>query len=423
MGVPLPGSTDPTEGSFIDRWFYLLLGCIGIYILSKRKIDWASILKENAWLFSLFAFMLLSIAWSYYPVVSMKRLIKSFCAVIMVMVVLTEQNPLAAITAVIRRCAYFHIPLSIIVIRYFRHIGIDWDWSGDAESWIGIATSKNTLGQIAMVSAIIFIWERIQGEKDKAVRRIDILYILMSLYLLKGSDDAVSMTSVSVFIVALFIFSMLRLMKSHMSRIKPFIALGCIAIFTVLLAVILHSLNPASEDSFLGAIVRLMGRDPTLTGRTEIWQDVYEVASRSPLVGVGFGAFWIGRLVNIPWTENLTWTLGQAHNGYVDTYLQLGWVGIVLLFAVFLSAIPGMVRTFREDFDYGLFRSTLFLVILFVNITETTFLRGEHQMWFLFLIAIISIPQRREQPTAAPSPPLNARPRSGQSASWSSFYR
>jgi len=329
--------------------------------------------------------------------------------VIMVLVVLTEQNPQEAITAVIRRCAYFHIPLSIIVIRYFRQIGI--------------ATSKNTLGQFAMLSALVFIWERIHGEKDKAVRRIDILYILMSLYLLKGSDDAVSMTSLSVFILAILVFSMLRLMKSHMSRIKPFIILGCAAIFTVLLAVILHSLNPMSGDSFLGAIVRLMGRDPTLTGRTDIWQDVYEVASRSPLVGVGFGAFWIGRLVNIPWTEDLTWTLGQAHNGYVDTYLQLGWVGIILLFAVFFFTIPKMVRSFREDFDYGLFRSTLFLVILFVNITETTLLRGEHQMWFLFLIAVISIPRRREQPAAAPPPPLNARPRSKHSASWSSFYR
>lgn len=396
-GIPLPGSADPTEGSIVDRWFYSILGLIGVYILSRRRCNWAAILRENVWLLMLFGFVALSILWSDYPLVSMKRIIKSFCAAVMALVVLTEPKPLEAIAAMLRRCAYFIIPLSIVAIRYFRDIGVSWDWAGDAVSWLGIATSKNTLGQVAVTSALCFIWERFRNRGRNEGRMIDWLYILMSLYLLKGSDDAVSMTSLSIFAVGLFVFLMLHFVKLHPDRVKPFFVLTGASIFGVLLTVILHTLNPFSEDSLMGVIIQTMGRDMTLTGRTEIWSDVFAVASRSPVIGVGYGAFWIGRLVNIPWSEKMTWALGQAHNGYVDIYLQLGWVGVCLLTFVILSSIRRIVRSFPIDFEYGRFQMTFFLAILFVNITESTFLRGEHSMWFLFLLAALSVPYPNEQ--------------------------
>ena len=395
-GVPLPGSVDPTEGSIVDRWFYSILGLIGILILARRRCNWAAILKENAWLLTLFGFMAMSILWSDYPLVSLRRDVKSLCAAVMVLVVLTEPKPLEAITAVLRRGAYFLIPLSIVTIRYFRDIGISWDWAGNAVFWQGVATAKNTLGQVAMTSALCFLGERIR-RPSKEGRMIDFLYLLMSLYLLKGSDDAVSMTSLSVFAVGLFFFLRLQFLKLRPHRVKMFCLLSCVLIFGVLLTLIWHTLNPFSENSFMGVIIRTMGRDMTLTGRTEIWSDVFKVASRSPVIGVGYGAFWIGRLANIPWSENLTWALGQAHNGYVDTYLQLGWVGVGLLTAVILSSIRKIVRSFPIDFEYGRFRMTFFLVILFVNITESTFLRGDHNMWFLFLLAALSVPYANER--------------------------
>jgi exopolysaccharide production protein ExoQ len=139
-----------------------------------------------------------------------------------------------------------------------------------------------------------------------------------------------------------------------------------------------------------------MGRDMTLTGRTEIWHDIFVVASQHPLLGVGYGAFWIGEMANIPWSHNMTWTLGQAHNGYIDIYLQLGWMGILLLIAIIVVSIPKLLRTFTIDFEYGKICSTLFLLILFVNITESTFLRGEHALWFLFLLVVLNVPLKKK---------------------------
>lgn len=361
----------------------------------RRRIDWAALGRNDFWIVLLFFYMGVSFVWSDYPMVSFKRWIKSFGALIMALLVLTETNRIEAISAVLRRCAYIHIPLSIIVIKYFRNIGVSWSYFGET-SWTGIATSKNTLGQVAAISALYFIWEWLRSAGKKEGRIIRALYIVMSLYLLKGADDSVSMTSISVFALSLFVFWRLQGLKLRILQGRRFFLAMCLMVFGALLFCIAHTLVHFSEGSLGGTVVKLLGRDMTFTQRTEIWQDVFKVASESPMVGVGYGAFWIGRLVNIPWTLQMTWTLGQAHNGYVDTYLQLGWVGVCLLFAVILSAIPRIVRSFHDDFEYGRFRMTFFLVILYVNIMESTFLRGDHFLWFLFLLTAISVPLANE---------------------------
>ena len=391
-GVPLPGTTDPTEGSIVDRWIYLSLGLVGIYTLSRRHLDWQSIWRENFWLIVFFVYTGLSILWSDYPYVSLKRLIMVLCSFIMVLVVLTEQEPLFALTTVLRKCALIYIPLSIILIRYFRHIGVQWDWSGAAVSWIGTATHKNSLGQAAVISTIIFIWCTSYKQKSTKGKMIDYAYIIMSLYILKGSDDAVSMTSLSMFAIGLFVFFWIKILKNRTHKIKNFAIISGGLIFVLLLTFVAHTLNPFSENSLLGLAITAMGRDITLTGRTGIWMDIFKTASESPLLGVGYGAFWIGDIANIPWSDNRTWTLGQAHNGYIDVYLQIGWIGIVLLFMVIVSTVPKIIRSFKFDFEYARLRMTFFLLILFVNITESTFLRGRHALWFLFLMVIVSIP-------------------------------
>lgn len=397
FGVPSLGLTEPTEGGNIDRWFYSILGLIGIYILSRRRLDWRSICRENSWLIVLFVFMGLSIFWSDYPYVSLKRFMKTFFSLVMVLVILTEQKPLVAMTTILRRCALIYIPFSIVTIRFFRHIGLFWDWTGTAVSWVGTATSKNTLGQAAAISTIIFIWCKINKQKSTVGKLIDYVYIIMSLYLLKGSDDAVSMTSLSVFAVGLFVFLWVQHLKDRTPKIRNFASLSCGLIFLLLLTLVVHTLNPFSANSLLGTAVTAMGRDMTLTGRTEIWMDVFKTASMSSLFGVGYGGFWIGEKANISWSADRTWTLGQAHNGYIDVYLQLGWIGIVLLFIIIVSTVPKIVRSFEFDFEYARLRMTFFLLILFVNITESTFLRGGHALWFLFLMVIVSLPHVKER--------------------------
>lgn len=260
------------------------------------------------------------------------------------------------------------------------------------ESWQGISTSKNTLGQIAMLGVLCFFWEIRRHWQEYGWRNIHVLYLLMALYLLKGSESGVSMTSVSVCAFSLTMFVSMQAMRLRPASTQSFVVAVSSVTTALITLVILHSAFLFAPDSLFGRLVTVLGRDITLTGRTDIWTDVYTAAASDPLLGVGFGGFWIGRLANIPWNANMSWALGQAHSGYVDTYLQLGIVGSILLAVMLLSVLSRLLASLADEFDYGCFKITLFVTILFVNITESTYLRGDHHLWFIMQLLLWSVP-------------------------------
>ena len=392
-GVPLPGGTgDPTDGSTMDRSFFLTLTAIGLVVLARRRFDWGRACRDNPWLTALIAFMAVSILWSNYPFVSFKRFVKVIGSVVMAMVVLTDQQPRDAFLTVIRRGLYVHLPMSIVCVKYFRDIGVSYDWFGSQTMWQGISTSKNVLGQVAMLGVVYFFWEVWRNWRELKWRNLHILYLWMALYLLKGSPNSISLTSVSVTAFALAVFLGLQYLRHRPDLAQRFATMVFWAVTGLVVLVLIHSVVMFSEDSFFGQIITKFGRSITLTDRTFIWHDCY-AAVDNPLLGVGFGAFWIGRLANIPWDANLTWVLGESHNGYVETYLQMGLVGGFLLAGVLFSTLPKLRASLAQDWDFGCFRLALFLTIMLINITESTYIRGDHHLWLILMMVIWKVPQ------------------------------
>jgi exopolysaccharide production protein ExoQ len=395
------------EGSPMDQFFYLSLILMGWRVLATRHFSWGELFRENRWAAALILVMGLSVAWSDYPFTSFKRYIKVIGSVVMVLVILTDQRPFTAMGTVLRTCLYVHLPLSIVCIKYFRHIGIEYSYMGTSHFWQGIATSKNTMGQVAMLGVLYFGWDLVRNWRSRGWRHLNSLYLLLAVYLLKGSNHGVSKTAILVTLLALSITFVLHLNRERPANLLRFTNLAFAGGITLVVFIVTHSIVAFDDDSFLGTLVKLFGRDITLTDRLYIWQDMYRAASGNPLMGVGYGGFWIGRMANIPW-NNHTWVLGQGHSGYVDTYLQLGLLGWGLLAGVLISTHRRLVAGFNHDFDFAAFRVTLFLVVLFVNITETTLLRGDHHLWFVFMACIWMLPaqaqvQAWEDPSAEES--------------------
>lgn len=405
-GFPLAVSSDATDGSPIDRLFFLVLTIIGVVILARRRFDWGAALRQNAWITALLVFMAISIVWSPYPFVSFKRYVKVLGSVTMALVVLTNGQPLEAVFTVLRRVLYVHLPMSIVCVKYFRDIGVTWDWDGKSSSWQGISLSKNDMGQVAMLGALYFLWETLRQWKVRRWRNLHLLYLAMAVYLLKGSDTAISLTSVSTTILTVVVFFNLQRLRSRVAAARRFAFFAFAGTGLLVALVLLHSIVMFSPNSLFGWVITTFGRNITLTDRTFIWHDVYAAASAHPLIGVGFGGFWIGRLENIPWDANMTWVLGEAHNGYIDTYLQTGLIGLSLLVIVLVVTVRRLLATLADDFGLACFRITVFMAILYVNITETTYLRGDNHLWFVMQLvvwfvpaAVIAAPASEAEPT------------------------
>jgi exopolysaccharide production protein ExoQ len=131
--------------------------------------------------------------------------------------------------------------------------------------------------------------------------------------------------------------------------------------------------------------------DSSLTGRTIIWEFVQEEIGRRPLLGWGYQSFWLvpGSLSS----EASGWVklMPNAHNGYYDTTLELGYVGVAFLYVFIIATLHAVKRV--ADRDPTRARLLLSLVLFFImwNYFESLWMRGFEFLWVVFVIAAAEI--------------------------------
>jgi O-antigen ligase len=151
--------------------------------------------------------------------------------------------------------------------------------------------------------------------------------------------------------------------------------------------------------STLGSgFVSVLGRDPTLTGRTFIWEIALSLAG-NPFVGTGFESFWLGERLEKVWNI-FFFPLNEAHNGYIEVYLNLGWVGLAMLAAIMMAGYRDILRSFHQGQDMAKLRLAYFVAALAYSLTEAGF-RMMSPIWIFFLLAVTAIPKASVPQVAA----------------------
>lgn len=322
----------------------------------------------------------------------------------MVLVVLTERYPLESVRTLLRRLYLVHIPLSIMTIKYFRAIGIAYDWSGSEEDWVGLTTDKNCLGQVVMCSGTLWLWEIL---RDWPKRKVALSFLLlgMTLWLLRGSKNAHSSTAIVGFAACAIVLLGLQYVKKRTAHAKRIIVATIFA--SSILTPLAYLVFQVFDASPVQMVVESTGRNMTFTDRTLIWTDILNIAAKSPVLGVGIGALWVGpvgdEMYPMPnWFRKTPgWRPTEGHNGFVDVYAELGAVGLVLFLIVIGTAFSGALSHLQSDFQFGSLRLALLLGIVLNNITETSFLKGTHELWFLLLLTAVNLPRPLRKVTTA----------------------
>lgn len=369
------------DGSPLDAAFFVLLIAAGIAVISRRRVDWFALLAENAWIWLFFVFGLLSILWSDYPFVSFKRWVKATGNVVMVLVVLTDKSPYQAIGYILRRLTILFLPLSILFIKYYPEFGRSYTWNGKV-MFTGVATQKNALGQICLISSIYFCWllliERWKADRERGVPFWIVTGICISMiaWLLYLSESA---TSLMCIIVAVGLFLLSRTPRFDEKPERFVLTMLAIA---VLLGVLEEAINLSEE------IIYLLGRNPTLTTRVPMWEGLLKMAE-NPLLGAGYESFWLGGRLKQLWATY--GQLIQAHNGYLEIYLNLGLVGLGILLFSMLAGLLKIWRFFQVDYAAATLRFCFLVVVALYNWTEATFY-GVNNMWILFMLACMDPP-------------------------------
>jgi len=364
----ISATAEEADSSPMDQFVLIMLLALGLFILSLRHINWRQFFKENTWLITLLWYFLLSTFWSEIQSVSIKRWIREFIAIIMALVVLSEQNPLRAAESIFRRTAYILLPFSLLLIKYFPIYGVQWGrWSGEI-MWIGVTMQKNGLGRLCMISSFFLIWSLLQRSQKKALSNrqyiayADLLILALSFILMFGPTvQAYSATAVTALLAGLAAYALRMYMKKY--RIQP---ANLTFNIVLVLIIILGTTNIFIGGSTVAGFSGVLGRDTTLTGRTDVWASLLPAVLGRFSFGHGFGGFWTN-------TTRKNYDISEAHSGYLDVLLETGLCGL-LLFTLFLVASSRKaLKTSNLDYNWA----TLWICYIFMaaihNITETSF--------------------------------------------------
>ena len=137
-----------------------------------------------------------------------------------------------------------------------------------------------------------------------------------------------------------------------------------------------------------------LGRDPTLTNRTAVWQTLGTFAV-NPFVGFGFMSFWTGARLEEVW-RLFGPGINQAHNGYLEQYLNLGYIGVAFIAIIILSGLLKVRRHLSVDPAAGMLRLCLIVTAVLFNYTEASFY-GVNNIWMLLLVGCFELPPQRQR--------------------------
>jgi O-antigen ligase len=389
MGVVGESSDYYLEGSPFDRNVAIALIVIGIIILYRRRVSWVSILKKNKFIFIYILYLGLSaLLWSDYTFVSFKRWIKELGHIIMVLIVITEAEPVEAFKTMIKRCAYVLIPLSIVVNRYFPEISRIYSIGGGDPMFAGVTTNKNSLGALCMVCSIVIFWSFLTAWRNRNEKKesndmaINLILLVMIAFLLYSARSATSFAAALIGISIVTILNM-NMFRNNVNSIKYY------AFAAVITLLIIHF-----SFDIMALTTSGLGRDETLTGRTEFWEELIKMGT-NPLVGTGYESFWMGDRIAFFW-DKYWWHPNQAHNGYLEIYLNLGYIGLTLLIGIILSTLKTIFKNISalNNYDYQVLRIAFLAIIVAINITEANF---KGFIWLIFLSIAIEMPTTEKQ--------------------------
>lgn len=382
---PAYGLAGTLEGSPADAAVLGLLEVIGIVVLLHRGRKTSAYLVLIVPILAYSMYCLVSTTWAPFPVPALKRWTKDVGDVVMAFIVVTDPRPLDAFRRLYSRVGFILLPLSVALIRYTT-LGRGWDADGKL-SIIGVTTNKNSLGLTVFVISLGALWNvrwLLANKGEPSRRRRLLAQGILLAFGLALLNMAHSSTSDACFLLGsgLLLVTNLRAIRRRPSR-AHWLCLGVIVVGGLILLF-------GGEGEVAGAL----GRQAGLSGRTDIWAALFPAVS-NPIFGVGFDSFWTSpnaqifhhNLMLLHWYQPQE--INEAHNGYIEVYLNLGWIGVCLLALILTTGYWRASQAFRRDPEVG----SLFLAIIMsgavYSITEAGF-RTLSPMWIFILLAIVS---------------------------------
>lgn len=256
-----------------------------------------------------------------------------------------------------------------------------------AGSWRGIYPHKNLLGRAMILTMMVLA---VIAPRFSSWRMFIRLEFVLAVALLLLSD---SKTSLIIGILAAAAYGIVALLRRRSHHKAALMIAGLFALPALVVAA-----------SNMGAIFEFFGRDSTLTGRTDVWDLVWDQIQKRYWLGYGYQAFWvdpIGPATRI-WLE-LKWNTPEVHNGYLELWLGLGFIGLL---AVATSLVTNFALAWKAS--RGADRLANYWAVLYLtffisyNLSESLILEQNDIFWVLYVAVVVALrPSAKQYPIRA----------------------
>jgi exopolysaccharide production protein ExoQ len=375
---PASGLQGMLESRVENKVFWPALAAVSVVVAARywSRASRLSLPPNISCLLAYLAFAGASVMWAFRPELSFIRFVQE----VMVLTALVLPALLAAPNADLMRgtfqCFAFASIVNVLLIPG-GYVTLATYGSKITEiGYQGYFSGKNLLGEFAAIAFLLSIHELSHSGYRRALGII-IAVVTVVLLILSNSKTALGLTLVAPVLAGL------TLIIRKTSRISPAITVTSIAVAFAVFC----SLTGFSTER----IAYLLTGDSSFTGRTTIWSFADSEIARSPLLGWGYQSFWpVGpdapSVVDAPGWVKL---MPNAHNGYYDTMLELGYIGLGLLLIFLIATLHVIGRVAERDWKRAWLLLSIALFIMIYNFLETLWLRAFDMSWVVFVICAV----------------------------------
>jgi exopolysaccharide production protein ExoQ len=373
-------ATSSTGGVLVDRLSKLMgiLGCMFFVLQRPQQVRRLCVQMKLVTSFPILALLLSPVSQMPTRTISSSALLLAGILLLYYIISLYSLNQFLELLLVLGTSTIgASIVFALVLPQYGRDL-----LGGHDTAWKGIFMAKNYLGSLALYFLTAAVSYRGRTSLLRFVRVSQIIFCLTAI--------AFSRAATAYLLTIIYIAYVLTMKMLRGFRKKDYFVL-CLLLVAVFLAA--ATVTVVWPDSLFG----LLGKDMTLTGRTQIWSAVIDSIAKRPLLGYGYDAFWLGldgesyRII-----LTVSWELAQAQNGFLDVMLEMGFLGLVIVLLIFAFAFRDALTCLSRSCDDLQLRAVewylgIVILTLIYNLDESFIFTSKQLAPMMFLLACVCL--------------------------------
>nr|WP_315435001.1 O-antigen ligase family protein [uncultured Pseudomonas sp.] len=381
------------EGNLANQVCGLLTLLVPLFLFIRHKVFLSkSFYRQNLFLLLFLGCVAASISWSSEPMLSFKRFVALLSVVFFAGFIAWRYS--------IERIAFLFgcvIGAAALVGLIFAVIRPDIAFiSGGIRdgAFRGVFAEKNAGARLNAIAILLLL---------PMIRQRNPLAVLYGLFALIAIGLAQSATAIALIVAGTASYAyFITLIRLRINR--SLLAFTAATLVFFLLCGVLYA-NYAM-------LLELVGRDPSLTDRTLIWELLQPLIDAQFLKGYGFGAFWASADADAFITR---WGyIGNAHSGYVETLLNGGLIQLIALLLMFAQTLSKRYRAITADQSARYQACALVIIGLFVVTNYVAYVIPNYRSGEFLIFCVLSLTFRHHLVARPqPLPAANARPMRG----------